>query len=171
MGEGEINALSEICPVFIDQEGRIKHILNLSFCLLIHPGSFQTCSGSEFPLCATSCTFTSCFILLFLIGLFFYSTFPGEPRGAQQCPNPLDITHPCPQSPLCPCPGSGLGGQAGFGSQRVWAVICIRETQFLPGSTPFSLQTRWNIYWVWSVRGSVFRLQRNRGVLVLTRNF
>lgn len=77
---------------------------------------------------------------------------------------------PVPTAPLRPCPHSGVGGKAGFGSRRIWAVICICETQFLPGSTPSPSKPD-EIFIGLECKGSVFRLQRNRGVLVLTRNF
>lgn len=162
MGEGEVNALSEICLLLIDQEGRVKRILNFSFCLSMHLGCFQTCSGSQFPLCGT---FSSCW------GLSALLCFS---RGAPWCPavpkSPGPHLSLSPERPCVPAHAQEWEARQGLalgGSQLSFAFVkhnlCPAPPLLPPNQMKYLLG--------WTVRAQCFVCRGTGGVLVLTRNF
>lgn len=154
MREGEINALSEICPLLIDQEGRAKCVLNSSFCLFTHLGCFQTWFDSEFPLCVTFFTFSS---RCGFSGLLY---FPGA--ALWTCPwCPAVPTSPGPHLSLSPQPPCAPAHTRGWEARQDLALggselsFAFVKHNFCP-APPLLPPNQMKYLLGWSVRAQCF---------------
>lgn len=146
MGEGEINAFSEIFPLLLDWEGRAKRVLNFSFCLFMHLGPFQSCFGSEFPLCVTFFTFRSC--CGFCVLLFSCPWCPAVPKS----PGPHLSLSPNPPEPLPRLGGRTRQDLALGGSELSFAFM---KHNFCP-APPLLPPNQMKYLLGWSVRAQCF---------------